>query len=90
MTLKYQLRYAAGIYWLLQMEQSGETDLPPIMLNECGAYIWNLYQEGKQFDQISAHVSEKYEIKQKAAAADVTEFFDTLQQQGIMIQMEQD
>lgn len=88
MTLKYQLRYAAGVYWLLQMEQSGETELRPIQLNESGAYIWKLYQDGKQFQEISRHVSEKFGILENEASADVTEFFHTLQQQGITIQME--
>ena len=34
---RYQLRQAAGAYWLLDMEQ-GEQYKKPFMLNECGAY----------------------------------------------------
>ena len=29
---RYQLRCAAGKYWLLDMEQDGETYRPPLML----------------------------------------------------------
>ena len=40
---RYQLRCAAGKYWLLDMEQDGETYRPPLMLNESGAYIFRQY-----------------------------------------------
>ena len=86
MNQKYQLRYAAGLYWLLQMDQSGEDGLRPVILNECGAYIWDLSQKGNRLDQIVRQVCEKYGILEAEALADVTEFLDTLHQQGIMEQ----
>lgn len=43
---RYQLRCAAGKYWLLDMEQDGETYRPPLMLNESGAYIFRQYMAG--------------------------------------------
>ena len=86
MNQKYQLRYAAGLYWLLQMDQSGEDCLRPVILNECGAYIWNLSQMGNRLDHIVRQVCEKYGILEAEALTDVTEFLDTLHQQGIMEQ----
>lgn len=44
---KYQLRCAAGKYWLLDMEQDGEPYRPPLMLNESGAYIFRQYKIGR-------------------------------------------
>ena len=35
----YQLRYAAGIYWLLDMSQPGYPYRKPLPLNEMGAAI---------------------------------------------------
>lgn len=40
---RYQLRCAAGKYWLLDMEQDGETYRPPLMLNERGLYLQAVY-----------------------------------------------
>ena len=40
---RYQIRKAAGVYWLLDMEQSGIEGRGCVMLNESGALIWNLY-----------------------------------------------
>lgn len=41
---RYQLRCAAGKYWLLDMEQDGETYRPPLMLNESGGlYLQAVY-----------------------------------------------
>ena len=48
---RYQLRQAAGAYWLLDMEQ-GEQYKKPFMLNECGAYIYRAYISGMSEDEI--------------------------------------
>ena len=44
---RYQLRRAAGVYWLLDMEQDGLSCERPIMLNECGAFLWQRFRDGK-------------------------------------------
>lgn len=36
----YQLRHAAGRYWLLDMQQEGLDYRKPVVLNECAAFIW--------------------------------------------------
>ena len=42
----YQLRYAAGIYWLLDMSQPGYPYRKPLPLNEMGASIWRMMEKG--------------------------------------------
>ena len=44
----YQLRYAAGQYWLLDMEQEGSPYKHPKNLNCVGAEIWKRMESGQQ------------------------------------------
>ena len=37
---RYQIRQAAGMYWLLDMEQPGIPYRQPVLLNETGAAFW--------------------------------------------------
>ena len=50
---KYQLRKAAGIYWLMDMEQEGIPYRKPIPVNDTGADIWTLHEAGKSKDEIA-------------------------------------
>ena len=51
---------AAGKYWLLDMEQDGETYRPPLMLNESGAYIFEQYMAGNTADKIAEELATMY------------------------------
>lgn len=81
---KYQLRSAAGAYWLLQMDQSGKENIKPILMNECGAYIWKLHQKGNREKEIIEKLCEKYEIAYEEASGDVLGFLEELRLQGIL------
>lgn len=41
---RYQMRRAAGLYWLIDMEQNGVCWREPVAVNESGAYIWAQYR----------------------------------------------
>lgn len=82
---KYQLRHAAGMYWLLDMEQKGPEYKKAVCMNESGAYFWKLIEEGKTKEQISEHLISEYGLDKAEAEQDVKEFFDNLQKQGIEI-----
>ena len=71
---RYQLRYAAGLYWLLDMEQSGYFYVSPLPMNECGAQIWNMLESGMSEEAICKRLCEKYEISPKQAHRDVHDF----------------
>lgn len=79
---RYQLRHAAGMYWLMDMKQTGETYQKPISFNECGAAIYHRYRAGEDEVEISEFLHKEYGIEQKSAAEDVRQFLQELQEQG--------
>ena len=80
---RYQLRQAAGAYWLLDMEQ-GEQYKNPFMLNECGAYIYPAYISGMSEDEIMQAFAKEYGLSFSCAQSDVGQFMMELRQQGII------
>lgn len=80
---RYQLRYAAGIYWLLDMSQPGYPYRKPLPLNEMGARIWNMLEKGLDAEEITAGLAVEYGISQEEVGKDVREFCQQLKQQGI-------
>lgn len=81
---RYQLRYAAGLYWLLDMEQTGEEYVRPVTMNECGAYIWQNYTESVSETEIAEMLHQRYGISAEEALRDIKEFIEQLQKQGIL------
>lgn len=79
----YQLRKAAGIYWLIDMEQSGMDYHRPIPMNETGALIWKQACEGKTADAIAKALADCYSIPEEETLVDVQQFFDLLAAKGI-------
>lgn len=79
----YQLREAAGDYWLINMEQRGLPFEKPLMLNQCGALIWKEYSEGKAIGEIARTLQQTYGIELAEAEADVKDFIGQLKVQGI-------
>ena len=49
---RYQIRQAAGMYWLLDMEQPGIPYTQPLLLNETGAAFSKLLVQGKPEDEV--------------------------------------
>ncbi len=59
----YQLRYAAGRYFLLDMKQSPELYRKPLQLNTTGARIFNMLAEGiSEKDIVDRLYSEYQEV----------------------------
>ena len=84
MSNKYQLRYAAGKYWLLNMEQSGLDYKSPICLNEGAAYLWEIFEQGSTKEQIVEHLCREYGLSYDEAANDVEMFLKKLNEEGII------
>ncbi len=74
----YQLRYAAGIYWLLNMKQRGFSYIRPLSLNECGAYLWRMLSEGAGQAEIVTRLCEEYGLAREEALRDVEAFLKEL------------
>ena len=74
MNTKFQLRYAAGIYWLLDMEQEIGNYKQPLSMNEVGAEIFELMQEGKSNQQIAEILGDRYSSKPEDVLGDIVGF----------------
>lgn len=80
----YQLRQAAGAYWLIRMDQSRFAYERPIMLNEVGALIWQQYIQDRTEKEIAASLQQSYGIDAEEAYQDVQQFIGQLKEQGII------
>ncbi len=80
---RYQLRKAAGLYWLIDCKQSGVPYKRPVVMNETGAWIWNLILQGKNMKEIGQAVSRKYEEELQTAQEDTEQFVKQLRAQGV-------
>lgn len=84
-TSSYQLRYAAGLYWLLDMEQSGVPYRRPLAINEVGADIWKLLEQGEEEEEIAEKLSAEYQVSRMTILEDIAQFRQQLEQAGIGI-----
>ena len=84
-TKRYQLRQAAGKYWLLDMQQEPGRYRAPVAMNETGAIILEHYWEQKDPMDAARALSETYEIKLEEALPDVNAFLEELKRQGIVL-----
>lgn len=82
---RYQIRYAAGIYWLLDMEQQGYPYEKPLPLNEMGAQIWEMMQKGLCLDEISKVLGKEYGISDEEIREDIRVFCGQLRERGIQV-----
>lgn len=82
---RYQLRAAAGNYWLLDMQQEGREEQCPVELNESGALLWGLMEKDMNLQEIALYLSENYEINIEDAKEDVTQFLEGLRRAGITL-----
>lgn len=74
MNTKFQLRHAAGIYWLLDMEQEIGNYKKPLPMNEMGAEIFELMQEGNTNKQIAEILADRYSSKPEDVLGDIVGF----------------
>ena len=82
---RYQIRHAAGQYWLLDMEQKPGKYKAPLALNETGAMILESFWEQGDPKAAAKALSDEYEIGMEEALADVTDFLGQLKRQGIAL-----
>ena len=84
MSKRYQLRYAAGIYWLLDMEQPGIPYRKPVPMNETGAQMWKLHEKGMNLKEIADRVSREHRVSGDDVEKDIQLFVKQLQEDGIV------
>lgn len=81
---RYQLRKAAGIYWLIDRKQEGVPFRKPVTLNEMGADIWRLLMK-MQKNQVVENLCGEYQINREQAERDIEQFLDELRKYGISV-----
>ena len=81
---RYQLRHAAGRYWLLDMQQDGLVYHKPIELYVCSAFIWEAYTSCQTQDQIASEIQKNYVIPMEQAREDTQQFIMRLREQGLI------
>lgn len=80
----YQLRHAAGRYWLLDMQQDGLVYHKPIELNECAAFIWEMCVRRRTQEEIASELQKNYGIPIEQAREDTQQFIMRLREQGLI------
>ena len=76
---RYQLRHAAGVYWLLDMEPPGGSYVSPVPLNEGGAKLWRIIDSATSLEEVCARLCAEYEISTEQARSDACAFIQQLQ-----------
>ena len=84
MKMAYQLRKAAGKYWLLHMAQEGAAYEKPIALNESGAKIWRMLEKGEAPERAAEELAGCYGITQEEALSDIRQFIRQLEARGVI------
>ena len=80
---------------LIKREIAGDTILVPIgktvydsnglfVLNELGAFIWDLLPNVETQDEICQVILEEYEVSEEDAKRDIAEFMDKLRQLDVI------
>lgn len=82
---RYQMRRAAGLYWLLDMEQSGKKSTGAVSFNESGAFIWEQYERLGSDEAVAEKLCENFDLFYEDSLADVRQFLSQLREQGLEI-----
>jgi len=80
---------------MIKREIAGDTILVPVgkavydanglfVLNELGAFIWDLLPQSETAEDICRAVLAEYEVEEEVAARDIGEFLDKLRAMGII------
>lgn len=83
---RWQLRHAAGSYWLLDMEQGLDVRKGPLSLNQAGADLWELLQRGTEEEAAADMLCRRYQLDRERALEDVRQFFSGLEARGIVVE----
>lgn len=82
---RYQLREAAGHFYLLDMEQSGVPYKRPMELNSIGAEIWQMMVDSHTTEQIIKELACEYRVNAGDIREDVLQFQRSLITYGVEI-----
>ncbi len=81
----YQLRYAAGEYWILDMEQEGVPYKKPLSVNAVGAEIWQMMEAGMGEREIADCLCREYQVERNMVLGDMEQFRERLREFGVSL-----
>ena len=83
---RFILRKAAGLYWLVDLEQKGSTYHETMKLDEKGALIWNLMNEGKSYEEITELLFKESGEGRQRIYLSVLRFAEALKEYGVILE----
>lgn len=87
---EFVLREIAGDYIIIP---TGKTVLKfngLITVNEVGVSLWNMLQREVSFDELVDGILQEYDVEEEVAREDIREFLDSLIDNGILTEEEDD
>ena len=81
---KYILRTVADKTVAIAIEQAGEATDGVITLNETGAFIFSLINEGADFDTVTEKFFEEYDVTKEDALKAVENFVEYLKNSDLL------
>lgn len=88
--MRYQIRYAAGVYWVLDMRQNGKEPVRPVMLNESGAGLLRMLLNNQPREALVEYLCQLYELDRQQAKQDVADFVEQMRKEGIVLPEEKE
>lgn len=76
----FMLREVAGSYVVVAVGKRSEQFNGMVNLNETGAFLWKLVEQGASRDELLNSLLEAYEVEREKAEQDVDKFISVLQQ----------
>lgn len=78
---RYLLREAGGAFWLLDTRQPGVPYRAPIRMNETGARLWRLREEGLTLEEMARRIGEEEGVPPQEIRPDLETFFQEIDKQ---------
>ncbi len=82
---RYILRHAAGMDWIIQVNQHEAVYVAPIAVNASGAMMWHLLESGSGVEELAQTLQTQFGIDAAQALRDTEDFCQHLTDSGIQI-----
>lgn len=80
----FTLREITGDYIVIPTGENYLDFGAVISLNDSGAFLWNLLQDEKSFEDLSDALTKEYGIDNSTAQEDVKDFINLLKEHGLI------
>ena len=77
----YVLREIAGEYLAVPSQNGGEI----VILNHVSRVLWEELQEPKTLDELTAKITEMFDVEKDEARSDISKFLENLKNSGLAV-----